>query len=66
VRNALAETDMMTVLGPVKFVSYGKKAQQNKLPTLLVQWINGELKTVWPKKIATQKYIYPTPKWAER
>jgi branched-chain amino acid transport system substrate-binding protein len=56
----------MTVLGPVKFVSYDKKVQQNKLPTLLVQWINGELKTVWPKKIATQKYIYPTPKWADR
>ncbi len=66
VRNALAKTDMMTVLGPVKFVSYDKKVQQNKLPTLLVQWINGELKTVWPKKIATQKYIYPTPKWADR
>jgi branched-chain amino acid transport system substrate-binding protein len=66
VRNALAKTDMMTVLGPVKFVSYDKKAQQNKLPAMLVQWIDGELKTVWPKEIATQKYIYPTPKWAER
>jgi branched-chain amino acid transport system substrate-binding protein len=66
VRNALAKTDMMTVLGPVKFISYDKKVQQNKLPTMLVQWINGELKTVWPKEIATQKYIYPTPKWAER
>jgi branched-chain amino acid transport system substrate-binding protein len=66
VRNALAKTDMMTVVGPVKFVSYDKKAQQNKLPTMQVQWINGELETVWPKKIATRKYIYPTPKWTER
>ena len=66
VRNALAKTDMMTVLGPVKFLSYDKKAQQNKLPVLLVQWINGELEIVWPEKIATRKYIYPTPKWAER
>ena len=66
VRNALAKTDMMTVLGPVKFVSYDKKVQQNKLPVLLVQWINGELEIVWPEKIATRKYIYPTPKWAER
>ncbi len=66
VRNALAETDMMTAFGPVKFVSYGKKNQQNKLPTFLVQWINGKLETVWPKSIATSKYVYPVPKWAER
>ncbi len=61
VRNALAETDMMTVFGPVKFVSYGKKTQQNRLPTYLVQWINGRLETVWPKKSASAKYIYPAP-----
>jgi branched-chain amino acid transport system substrate-binding protein len=61
VRNALAKTDMMTVFGPVKFVSYDKKTQQNRLPTLLVQWINGKLATAWPQKIASQKYIYPTP-----
>ena len=61
VRDALAETDMMTVFGPVKFVSYGKKTQQNRLPTYLVQWINGRLETVWPKKSASAKYIYPAP-----
>ena len=62
VRDALAETDMMTVFGPVKFVSYGKKTQQNSLPTYLFQWINGKLETVWPKEVATAKYIYPMPK----
>ncbi len=66
VRIALSNTNMMTVFGPVKFVSYDKKTQQNKLPTLLVQWINGKLATVWPQKIASQKYIYPTPKWKDR
>ena len=66
IRNALAKTDMLTVFGPVKFVSYDKKVQQNRLPTLLVQWINGKLEIVWPKNITTRKYIYPTPKWAER
>jgi branched-chain amino acid transport system substrate-binding protein len=66
VRNALAATDMMTVFGPVKFVSYGKKTQQNKLPTFLVQWIDGKLETVWPQKVATKGYIYPTPKWNKR
>ena len=66
VRNALAKTDMMTVFGPVKFVSYGKKVQQNRLPTLLVQWINGKLEIVWPQNIATRKYVFPTPKWTDR
>ena len=66
VRNALAKTDMITVFGPVKFVSYNKKVQQNRLPTLLVQWINGKLEIVWPKDIATRKYVFPTPKWTDR
>jgi branched-chain amino acid transport system substrate-binding protein len=61
VRDALSETEMMTVFGPVKFVSYGKKTQQNSLPTYLVQWINGKLEIVWPKEVATARYIYPAP-----
>lgn len=66
VRDALAETNLKTSFGPVKFISYDKKTQQNKLPTFLVQWIDGELETVWPKKVATKKYVYPIPKWSER
>lgn len=59
VREALTKTDMMTVFGPVKFVSYGKMTNQNKLPTYLVQWIDGKLELVWPKETATKPYIYP-------
>ncbi len=66
IRNALAATDMMTIFGPVKFVSYGDKTQQNKLPTFLVQWLDGKLETVWPKEVATEKYVYPVPKWSKR
>ena len=66
VRESLAKTDMMTVFGPVKFISYDKKTQQNKLDTYLVQWQKGKLETVWPKKIATKKFLYPTPKWSDR
>jgi len=66
VREALAATDMMTAFGPVKFISYGKKTQQNSLPTFLVQWINGKLETVWPKDVSTRKYVYPVPKWNQR
>ncbi len=66
VREAMAATDMMTVFGPVKFISYGKMSQQNRLPTFLVQWIDGKLETVWPKDVSTKKYVYPIPKWSDR
>ena len=66
VRDALVKTDMKTAFGPVKFVSYGKKTQQNKLDTYMVQWQKGVLEAVWPKSVATKKYIYPTPPWDKR
>jgi len=66
VRDALATTDMKTAFGPVKFISYGKKTQQNKLDTYLVQWQKGELEAVWPMNVATKKYVYPTPPWYKR
>ena len=62
VRDALGQTNLMTVFGPVKFVSYGKKELQNRLPTYLVQWIKGRLETVWPKRVASAQYIYPAAK----
>jgi branched-chain amino acid transport system substrate-binding protein len=67
IRDALAATDMMTAFGPVKFVSYGKKTQQNKLPhTFVVQWQKGKMETVWPEAYAKKKYIFPTPAWGQR
>lgn len=66
VRAALVNTDIMTVFGPVKFISYGKKTQQNMLSTLLLQRLQGNFKVVWPKNIATQKYVFPVPGWEER
>lgn len=58
-RQALSETDLKTVFGPVKFVSYKKMTNQNKLPTYLVQWIDGKLELVWPKDVATKPYVFP-------
>ena len=66
VREALTKTDMKTAFGPVKFVSYDKKTQQNKIPTFMVQWQKGNLETVWPKGVAVKKYVFPVPKWRER
>lgn len=60
-REALTKTNLMTVFGPVKFTAYGKKGQQNSLPTYVVQWQQGTLETIWPALVATKPYIYPLP-----
>lgn len=59
IKQALHETNLMTVFGPVKFISYDKKTNQNKLVTYVVQWQDGKLRLIWPKKLANAKYIYP-------
>lgn len=66
IRQALAATDMKTPFGRVKFISYEKKTNQNKLATYLVQWNKGKLECVWPKEFATTKYVFPHKPWKER
>ena len=65
-RQALKATDLMTVFGRVRFLSYGKKINQNRLPTYLVQWVEGKLECVWPKELATAQYIFPHRPWNQR
>ncbi len=59
IKKALDNTDMMTVFGPVKFTSYGKKIHQNKMKTYVVQWIDGNLKLIWPKNLANADFVFP-------
>jgi branched-chain amino acid transport system substrate-binding protein len=59
IKQALSETNIMTVFGPVKFSSYGKHKNQNKLPTYVVQWIDGKLEMVWPADLGTKKFVFP-------
>jgi branched-chain amino acid transport system substrate-binding protein len=63
---ALSETDMMTVFGPVKFANYKKFTNQNRVPSLLVQVINGKHETIWPLEAAAAQYVYPQPKWKDK
>ena len=65
-RAALAETNMMTAFGPVKFISWGQFTNQNRMDTLVLQVINGKYETVWPKEAASAKYVYPVPRWRDR
>jgi len=64
IKKALDKTDMMTAFGPVKFQSYGKKIHQNKMKTYVVQWIDGELKLIWPQNLANAEIHYPI-NWEE-
>ena len=59
IKQALSETKMMTVFGPVEFISYDKKTNQNKLSTYVVQWQDGSLKLIWPKNLANADYVFP-------
>jgi branched-chain amino acid transport system substrate-binding protein len=65
-RASLAETNMMTAFGPVKFISWGQFSNQNKMDTLVLQVIKGKYETVWPKDAASAKYVYPVPRWRDR
>jgi len=68
VKKALDATDMMTIFAPIKFTAYGKKIHQNKVKTYVVQWINGDLKLIWPKDLANAQFEYPidwNKIWAE-
>ena len=59
IKQALSETDMMTVFGPVKFINWGNMKNQNKATAYVVQWINGKLEVVWPTDHATKTFVYP-------
>jgi branched-chain amino acid transport system substrate-binding protein len=63
-KKALDKTDIMTVFGPVKFVSYGKKIHQNRSSSFVVQWLQGKMKLVWPKTLADASYVFPID-WAK-
>jgi branched-chain amino acid transport system substrate-binding protein len=62
VRDAIAATDMTTVVGPVKFRPDGTGIVES----VFVQWINGTQELIWPKESATMPVVYPAPPFAKR
>ncbi len=62
VRDAIAATNMTTVIGPVRFRPDGTGIVQQAL----LQWINGKQELVWPKESATAPLAYPAPAFARR
>ncbi|HME94016.1 MAG TPA: amino acid ABC transporter substrate-binding protein [Methylomirabilota bacterium] len=62
VRDAIAATNMNTVIGPVKFRPDGTGI----VAQALLQWQNGKQELVWPKESATARLAYPAPAFAKR
>ena len=59
IKQAISETNMMTVFGPVKFINWDNMKNQNKASAYVVQWINRKLEVVWPTDHATKMFEYP-------
>src|SRR5262245_16128260 len=62
IRDAIAATNMATVVGPVKFRPDGTGV----VGTVFLQWQNGKQVLVWPKDVANTALLYPAPPFAKR
>lgn len=60
IRTALNATDLGTPFGPIRFSSYEKFERQNILPTQVLQVVQGEFESVWPKELATAPFLPPS------
>lgn len=63
IRDAIAATDMMTVIGKVKFRPDGTLIDPCPV---VVQWLGGTQKLVWPKEFRETSLAYPIPAWKDR
>ncbi len=62
IRDAIASTEMTTVIGPVKFNPDGS----GQVITVANQWQNGRQVLVWPRDQASTPVAYPAPPWRDR
>jgi branched-chain amino acid transport system substrate-binding protein len=62
IRDAIADTDMMTVIGQVSFNGDGTGNVLNPL----VMWIAGQQELVWPVELKTADFPYPAPAFDQR
>ena len=58
IRDALTATDMMTIVGQVKF---GSNNARIKPVRTAIQWQNGVMELVWPAEHRTKPLVYPIP-----
>jgi branched-chain amino acid transport system substrate-binding protein len=61
-RDAIAATNMTTVVGPVRFRSDGT----GEVTVFFQQWLKGKQELIWPKEFATAQFGYPAPPFSQR
>jgi branched-chain amino acid transport system substrate-binding protein len=62
IRDAVAATNMTTVVGPVRFRPDGT----GEVKVFFQQWLKGKQELVWPKDFATAPFAYPAPPFSRR
>ena len=62
IRDAIAATNMTTVIGPVRFRPDGT----GEVKVFFQQWLKGKQELVWPKEFATASFSYPAPPFSQR
>lgn len=62
IRDAMAATDLQTVVGPVRFRPDGTGIVR----TVFVQWQAGKQELVWPTDLGAVRFLYPVPRWRDR
>ena len=63
---ALKATELMTIMGQVKFEDFDGYTNQDKPTTYVVQWLKGKLEVVWPLEAKSADYVFPVPTWNQR
>ncbi len=63
IRDAIAATDMMTVIGRVRFRPNGTLIDPCPV---VVQWQGGAQKVISPKEFRETTFVYPIPAWKDR
>ena len=58
IRDALAATDMATVVGQVKF---GPNNARANVIRPVIQWQGGAMELIWPDNQKTKPFVYPIP-----
>jgi branched-chain amino acid transport system substrate-binding protein len=61
IRDAIAATNTMTVMGPMKFKPNGRG--EGKYTNTMSQWQNGKVELVYPKEQASAPLAFPRPPW---
>ena len=62
IRDAMAASNLDTVIGPVTFNADGTGNVLNPL----VQWIDGKMQLVWPTDQKSADLVYPAPEFGQR